>query len=225
MTDINERTYAHDFLRQEMDNFMSRASVTVLSGAGKLKAGTVLGKITNGGATAAAKGGGNAGTGAASAVSAQTKAIVGVYKAIVEIAAANAATWNLYDPNGKLIDQKQYSGGGATAVFANDHIHATITDGGTDFVVGDEFDITVAAGSGKYIQPTATAIDGSGVGTVILMEEIDATSADVAARVIALDAQVANDRLFYDASISDPTKLGVVNAGLLAANIQFVGTA
>jgi hypothetical protein len=239
MTDKTEKTYAHDFVRREQPNFMSRSAGTIKSGAGKLKAGTILGLIALGTVTAAAKSGGNTGTGTCTLLSAGKNAKAGVYKAVVAIGdvsytdsntdtitTANAATWNLYDPDGKLIDQKQYSGSGATAVFANDQIHATITDGGTDFIVGDGFDITVAAGSGKYIQPTDSAADGSGVGTAILLEEVDATDADVTgAALLVRDAQVANAMLVYDASVTTDNEKAVVNAGLFAANIQFVGTA
>lgn len=158
----------------------TRDAITLLSGGSACVVGQVLGKINVGTATAAAKGGGNTGNGTCTLVTAQPKAVAGVYKAIVEIAGTNSATWNLYDPNGELIDQKVYAGSGATAVFANDQIHATITDGSTDFVVGDEFDITVVAGSGKWVQVNPSATDGSNVAAGVCLLAADPTSADVA---------------------------------------------
>lgn len=96
-------------------------------------------------AAAAAKSGGNTGNGTCTLVSAGANAKAGVYTARVTIAGTNSGTWNLFDPSGELIDQKQFSGSGATAVFANGQVNATITEGATDFVVGDGFDITVTA--------------------------------------------------------------------------------
>ncbi|MDE1901513.1 MAG: head decoration protein [Alphaproteobacteria bacterium] len=153
-------------------------SNATITGGAALVRGTVLGAVTVGTATAAAKAG-NTGNGTITGVSAQGNAATGVYKAIVEAAGTNAATWNLYNPNGDLIDQKVYSGSGATAVFANDQIHATITDGATDFVVGDEFDITVVAGSGSYKMAVKTATDGSQIPCAILADDTDASGGDV----------------------------------------------
>lgn len=93
---------------------------------------------------------GNAGNGLLSALTPQTAAQAGVYNAIVKIAGTNSATWDLFDPNGNLIDQQSYSTSGGTAVFANSQIHATITDGGTDFIVGDSFQITVTANTIQF---------------------------------------------------------------------------
>jgi hypothetical protein len=223
MSDLIEKLYVGDIIRQELPNFASRAAGTVKQGASALTKGTMLGLILVGLATSAAKGGGNTGTGAVSALAAQPNAKVGVYKAIVEIAGTNAATWNLYDPNGKLIDQKQYSGSGATAVFANDQIHATITDGGTDFVVGDEFDITVAAGSGKYIPCVVGALDGSAVGAAILLDDIDPTGGDVTdVHLLTKIAQVDETRIIYDASVNSDPLLAAVQAPLVLAGVQFL---
>ena len=54
--------------------------------------------------------------------------------------------------------------GGAGAF--DDDIKFAVADGGTDFIVGDGFDITVAAGSGKYKMALAAAVDGSAVPAV-----------------------------------------------------------
>lgn len=155
--------------------------ITILSGEGVVKRGTVLGQQTSGAATAAAKSGGNTGNGTCTAVSSKGIAVTGVYKVRCTIAGTNTATFDLYKPDGGLIDQEQLSGSGGTAVFANAHLGFTITDGSTDFIVGDGFDITVAAASGKYRVSVATATDGSQVPSAISVDLYDATSADMLA--------------------------------------------
>jgi len=222
MTDKTERNYVGDVVLMELPDRASRVEGTLLTGTAYVT-GNVLGQITIGAVTAAAKGGGNTGNGAASALSSGGNAQVGVYKAIVEIAGTNAATWNLYDPKGKLVDQKQYSGSGATAVFANDQIHATITDGGTDFVVGDEFDITVAAGSGKYVLADDTAVDGSQNGAAILLFDYDATGGDVTDAVMLARTAIVSDLLLvWKSSVTSSNSKTAIKTNLLAAGFKFV---
>lgn len=179
-------------------------NITVLSGAGVLPRGTVMGRISVGSASSAAKSGGNTGNGTCTAVSSKGNAAAGVYTARVVISGTNSATWNLSDPQGKLIDQKQYSGSGGTAVFSNDQLAFTITDGSTDFATGDGFDITVAAGSGKWIKSVATASDGSQVPQGILVDVVDATSADANGGAY-ISGEFNGNALTYDASWSVAT--------------------
>ena len=73
------------------------------------------------------------------------------------------------------------SGGSVTVA---ERIKGALTDGSTDFVVGDGFDITVAAvaaGSEKFVLATSAAVDGSDEPDVILLHDVDATAADVEA--------------------------------------------
>ena len=51
-------------------------------------------------------------------------------------AGTNSATFRVTDPMGKVLGDVVYSGSGASATFAN-RIKFAITDGSTDFVVGD----------------------------------------------------------------------------------------
>jgi hypothetical protein len=202
---------------------ISRADITLDNSTGGTdmvrETGTALGQELFGAATAAAKSGGNTGNGTCTSVSAQANAKVGIYKAIVAIAGTNAATWNLYDPNGKLIDQKQYSGSGAAAVFANDQIHATMTDGSTDFVVGDEFDITVPAGSGDYAPLDLSAVDGTQVAAAVLYARafVAADTTDDGAAVIR-DALVLSDTLIWPSGATT-TQIAAAEAQLATQRI------
>lgn len=200
---IAAEIYVPDQLIAGPAQLVTRA-ITLLSGAGALKRGTVLGQVTSGAATAAAKSGGNTGNGTCTSVSSKGSAVAGVYTVRCVIAGTNAATFNAYDPKGNLIDQKQLSGSGATAVFANAFFGATITDGSTDFAVGDGFDITVAAPSNKWIKSVATATDGSQIPKAVLADDADATSADAAAGAY-VSGEFNGNALIYDGSWSVAT--------------------
>jgi hypothetical protein len=60
-----------------------------------------------------------------------------------------------------------------------DELAFTLSQGGTKFVVGDAFTLTVAPGSGKYKLCVATAVDGSQIPNAILVDDADATGGDV----------------------------------------------
>ena len=150
-----------------------RLAIVIASGAGALLAGTLLGKKTLGAVTASA-----IATKGACTPDATTPLLagaqVGAYKAVCITASANAGTFEVFDPNGNSLGLHTVGG----AAFAN-QIKFAIADGGVDFVVGDTFTITVAAGSGEYVKSLAASVDGSQTPRVILTEDIDATSAAV----------------------------------------------
>lgn len=178
--------------------------ITILSGQGVVKRGTVMGQQTSGAATAAAKSGGNTGNGTCTAVSSRGGALTGVYKVRCTVAGTNTATFDLYSPTGNLIDQQIITGSGLTAVFLNNHLGFTLTDGGTDFIVGDGFDITVAAASLKYLISIATATDGSQVPSAITVDQYDATSADALAGAYFM-GEFNGNAMTFDASWSVAT--------------------
>ena len=155
--------------------------VTLVSGAGDLARGTVLGKITKGSATAAAKSGGNAANTGALTMYATTPVLagakVGVYTVRCITAATNGGTFRVTDPEGFVLGDVAVG-----ATFAND-IKFAIADGTQDFIVGEGFDITVAAGSGYYKTVNSANVDGSNVAECILAADTNATSAAVAALV------------------------------------------
>jgi hypothetical protein len=156
--------------------------VTLVSGAGALVRGTVLGKIALGTASAAAKAGGNTGNGtctvdATTPVKAGAKA--GIYSVRCIEVVTNNGIFEVKDPDGNQIGSTLIMAGGAGTF--DDDIKFALADGSTDFIVGDGFDVTVAAGSGKYLKSLAAAVDGSQAPDAILADDRDATSGDVEA--------------------------------------------
>jgi hypothetical protein len=153
------------------DSKAVQKSATIFAGSGALTRGTVLGKIKLGAGTIAA--GTNTGNGAAGAVTVGKKAKVGVYALTCITAATNAGKFQVIDPDGyRMADLT------VAAAYNNGHFAVTIADGSTDFIVGDTFTVTIAAGSGKYRAYAAANTDGSGEADCILDRDIDATSAD-----------------------------------------------
>jgi hypothetical protein len=156
--------------------------VTLLMGENRTR-GAVLGAIVVGAAVAAAKAGGNTGTGGLvmDAAPVQANAIPGVYTVRCVAAVADKGTFEVKDPKGKVIEAELYSSLGGTAF--NDQVKFVITTiTGHDFIVGDGFDITVT-GTSKYKLSAAAALDGSQVPDAILAEDCDATAADKEALV------------------------------------------
>lgn len=189
---------------------------TIASGEGVLEIGTVLGRVTTGAATSVAKSGGNTGNGTltldvSTPVLAGAKS--GVYTVRCIAAAANSGTFRVEDPDGNVI------GDVAVAATFSDDIKFVIADGASDFIVGDGFDITVAAGSSKWKAANADALDGSQVARAILAEKIDATSADKSAVIIARRATVSRLGLRWHANTNTTNERNAAIAQLADAGI------
>lgn len=106
---------------------------------------------------------------------------------------------------------------GGTATIANNELNGTITDGATDFVQGDFFTVTVAAGSGKCVELDTTATDGSQNFYGILVDDTDASSADVEATAIVRDALIIADNLDW------PTGISAANKAIALAEMKDMG--
>jgi hypothetical protein len=145
---------------------------TLLAGEGALLRGTVLGKVTLGAAAAVADAG-NTGNGAFGAVAVLANAKPGVYRVVCIEPGANVGTFAVEDPDGIIIGRANVAVAFAT------QIGFTIADGATDFVSGDSFSVTIAAGTGKFRKAVAANTDGSARPVEILADDADSTAADV----------------------------------------------
>jgi hypothetical protein len=198
-----------DVVKTEGANRISRDEAILASGSGACIPGLVLGKIGVGAASSAAKSGGNTGTGtltmdATTPVKAGAKP--GVYTARVITAATDGGTIRVVDPEGFVLGDVAVG-----ATFDNDIKFAT-ADGGTDFAVGDGFDITVAVGSGKFAPLTLAGNNGSQIPAAVLLENVDATSADKRVVILARHAEVVLQSLVWPAGINSAQR----NAALAA---------
>lgn len=209
MTVFTEGRHAAEGLMSEANFHRSRDTITILSGSGVLKPGTVLGAVKVGAATAAAKSGGNTGDATISAVTLGKDPKAGVY----QVRFTAATKFDVIDPEGFKLKS------GATGVAYSDDLGFTITAGSTPMVEGDGFDITVATGSKKFVPSPNTAGDGSEDAAAILLHEVDATSADVKVAAITRDAEWNVNTLSYHASVDDAGKRAAKHDQLAAVGI------
>jgi hypothetical protein len=134
----------------------------------------VLGRVTKGSAVGAAVAG-NTGNGTITAAPTVGQAAKpGVYRAVCIEPATNGGKFSVEDPDGILV------GIAAVGTEIAAHLTFTIADGATDFVAGDAFTITVAAGSGKVAQIDFASTAGADAACGLLTE--DATAPDGADR-------------------------------------------
>lgn len=211
MTVLTEKQHTGAFiLSEDDDGRLSRDNIVIASGAGSLLDGTVLGKITVGAVTSATKAGGNTGTGTLVVDgttpivgAALTEADVGVY----QVRFLTATSIQVLNPSGRSIGTYAIGGANGNSVTISNILKFVVTQAATVFVAGDGFDITVAAGSGKFVAAPATAADGSDVAAAILIGDTDATSADKAAVGFVRHGEVNTAHLRYAASVnSNPLK-------------------
>jgi hypothetical protein len=213
----SERNYLGDWLKFEAENHYSRDIVTILAGSGaarELLTGMVLGRITKGVAASAAAAG-NTGDGAITAAPTVGQAAKpGVYRAVCIEPAVEGGKFAVEDPDGVLI------GVATVGVEFTTHLTFTIADGAADFVAGDSFTITVAAGSGKVKQIDFTATDGSNIASAILL--LDTTAPDGTDRsgvAIVRHAIISDNGIVWPAGATENQKNAAIaqlkSAGIL----------
>ena len=214
MATYTEGQRPFEFLLSEAEGTLSREKITVISGAGVLKAGTVLGKQTaaDTAATTAALPG-NTGNGTMGTVTVTT-ALSGVYKLIIIEPGTNVGTFVIEGPDGVTLSTK----GVVASAYSAHGLAFTLADGSTDFAAGDGFTITVAAGTGKYEGYDDALATGAEVAAAILATDVDASSADVDATAIVRLAEVKLDALQWITAV-DATAKTKARADLLT---QFI---
>ena len=156
---------------------------------------------------------GNTGNGTMGAITVSSGAKLGAYSLTITEPGTNDGNFIVQDPDGILVGQ-----GDVAAAFSAGGLAFTLADGSTDFVAGDGFTITVAAGDGKYVPYDDDNVDGSEVAFAIAYAEVDATSADKDCTVIARNAEVKLSALQW-AATNDATDKTNGLADLAAKNI------
>lgn len=160
MATITEGMWTAEAIVSEAENGRSRDAVTVLSGQ-NLVANSVVGKVTIAGigraSVPAVVGTGN---GAMSLVTAGADAQVGSYVVTCTAIATHGGTFSVVAPDGTALPSLTLTAStGATTAYASSHINFSITDGSTDFIVGDVFTIVVGT-------TAPTVLGGTGTGTI-----------------------------------------------------------
>jgi hypothetical protein len=149
------------------------------------------------------------GDGTISALSLGGRAVqAGNYQLRCSLIATHGGTWVGTDPAGNVFGTFVLTpGAGGTSVLTSDGINFSITDGSTDFAVGDYFNVAVYKNAAtKYVayDPSPTAFDGRHIAAGVLYAEVDATSADVAAVALVRDCEVVSSRLKWVTGMAAP---------------------
>ena len=214
-----------DVLKREYDPHYCRDAGTLLTGQ-NLTAGAVLARVTV--ATTAASvtvtAGTNTGNGTLTkdaTTPVLAGATAGIYAARCIEAAANGGVFEVLNPEGEVI--------GSVAVgqtFARE-IKFVIADGSTDFAVGDSFTFAVAEGSGKLVQVAlAAAANGTHRPVGVLLQDVDATSADKPCVMLARGPAVLSaDQVVWHADFNTAAKKAPKIAALAALGIIIRPTA
>lgn len=161
MATATEGKYAGEYLAgSQADLGYINDDVVVLFGQ-SLAPGDVVGKVSIAGigrvSVATVVG---TGDGTASLVTAGPLAQVGNYVATCTTAATHGGVFTVVAPDGSTVGTLTMTGGtGATSAFRSKHINFSITDGSTDFIVGDAFTFVVGT-------TAPTVIGGTGTGTI-----------------------------------------------------------
>jgi hypothetical protein len=104
-------------------------------------------------------------------------------------AVANGGEWEVMAPDGDLSSVQAITAGasGTSVVSGHKHINFTITDGGTDFIKGDYFNVAVfgVATAAKVVKWDPTATDGREDVAGIAWDTYDASAADVNGVIVA----------------------------------------
>ena len=200
MTVYSEGNKLSDVLLEEMNKLYSRAKLTLLL-AQVLLIGTVVGKVSVGSVSETHAG--NTGDGVMT-LDATTPALEGAQEGdyIVKCieAAAEGGLFEVFDPKDDSLGQVAVGD-----TFAS-QIKFVIADGATDFIVGDIFIVTVAAGTGKIVQLDPTASDGSEIAIGFLIADYDATDADVECVAIVRHAIAIDTGLVWPDGITADQK-------------------
>jgi hypothetical protein len=132
-------------------------------------------------------------------------ALIGSYNLECTAAVTNGGTFKLEDPNGNIIanDLVMTAGAGAATTFIVGGLTFIITDGATDFIVGDKFALPVTEVN-KWTIYTEGNVDGSGIASGILPVETVFTGAGDKYRAILIGGEIAKALVTVDAGGSIP---------------------
>jgi hypothetical protein len=154
------------------ENAIPQKKITILSGQ-NISRGDLLGQQDFSVPTTGTAGGSNTGDGTMTGVTGGKDVEVGVYTLTCIAAAADSGTFKVVTPSGDMLDDATVA-----VAYTSSHLNFTINDGATDFIVGDVFTVTVAAGGGKYLLSLAAATDGSQIPDLIASKDVDASTED-----------------------------------------------
>jgi hypothetical protein len=150
------------------------------------------------------------GNGTISATSLGPDAKTGQYRVECIEAITNGGAFKVVSPDGDEIAVGYIvAGAGGTLVLANQRqLNLTITDGSTDFAVGDFFEVFAynQLAGGKVVEWDPTTYDGRDIVAGVLYDNVDASLADKAGVIVARDAELRKNDLKWATAITAAQK-------------------
>ena len=144
----------------------------------------------------------------------------------VVTAVTNGGELKLEDPDGNIVDQPfvMTVGAGAVTIFTAAGMTLTVTDGSTDFIVGDKFALTVTDAGQKWVPYVEGAVDGSGDPSGILPADVTATGSGDLLRRMLVGGEVAENALSIKAggTIGDDVKQSLRDFGILVVEAAVI---
>jgi hypothetical protein len=164
------------------------------------------------------------GNGTVSGLSLGPDAKTGTYRVEITAAITNGGELKIIGPDGDVVDVGFIvAGAGGTLVLANRRqLNVTITEGSTDFAVGDAFNIAVfnELAGGKVVAWDPVTYDGRDDVAGILYDNVDASGGDKPGVLVSRDAEVAKSLLQWAAAITAAQKesayLDLAKRGVIA---------
>jgi hypothetical protein len=194
----------NDTLQVPVFNPLYKDATVNFSGADTYLRGTVMARIgVAAGAVTPDVGNTGDGTVTAFALAAGGLAVPGDYNLECVTAVVNGGEFKLEDPNGNLVFQPLVMtvGAGAATVFTIGGLTFTITDGATDFIVGDKFALTVTDVGEKWTPYVDGAVDGSGIASGVLPAELTKAGAGDLLRRMIVGGEMAKDVMVIDGGV------------------------
>lgn len=193
------------FIVSEATGRRSREQIMLSALTAVARAGTVLGQAVNGGATSAAKAGGNTGNGTF-VVDVTTPVLAAGKPGVYTARLTTTTNVRIEDPDGDVIADLAIGTSNGNSATVQEQIKGVITQGSTPFSVGDGFDITVAAGSGQYAPLSLAAINGGQLAKGILFGRREINVAAQRAAGMKRSCEVNGRLLVWPAGITTPQK-------------------
>jgi hypothetical protein len=213
-----------------LDSATHRDKLLTFAAADTLVMGTVLATKSVADAVVVAAVGGNTGNGTvtlATVVNSTTVPAPGAYTLRVNTAVAHGGVLSLIDPNGAQIASNlvMTPGAGGATVFEVGGLQFTVTDGSTDFVVGDSFTLTVATGSNKLVPYSSTGAGGAQIATDVLTYEVTRTGAGDTPIRSMIAGRVRKERLVIDGvgAVTEAVIEQLRKVGIVAVEVQELG--
>lgn len=212
-----------------LDSALHRDKLLTFAGIATVLAGTILANKRVADAVVAVAGS-NTGNGTVTLATTLGGGIVpdvGAYILKCTAVVTNGGVFALFNPNGAQVSSgiAITAGAGVATIVKVAGLQFTVTDGATDFIVGDSFTLTTTAVTGKVVPYSATGAGGAQIATDVLTYDVTSTGAgDVPIRSL-VSGNVRKERLIVSPSsaVTEPVIEQLRLSGIVAIECKELG--